>query len=298
MDRLRKDFVALLVEKGLVTEDQLEEVKKLHKDRGGSLSQLLIELGYVSEKDLAMFISTYLSIPPVKLLNLKVSKDVLDILPKDVARKYLVIPLSKIGNTISLAMADPLNILILEDLERLTGYQINPVISFRSEIMEALNLYYPETVTTTIEEIIKKEEVKNLEVIKEEREEIKDEEIKRSLEDTPVVKLTNYILKRAVEMRASDIFIEPLRNSMRVRFRIDGLLHKIDEFPKKMHNLIISRIKVMANLDITEHRLPQEGRFIIKVLDRKVDFRISILPSTLGEKAALRVLDKSNLLLD
>jgi len=298
MDRPRKDFVALLVEKGLITEDQLEEVRRLHKERGGSLSQLLIELGYVSEKDLTIFISTYLSIPPVKLLNLKISKEVLDMIPKDVARKYLVIPLSKIGNTLSLAMADPLNILILEDLERLTGCQINPVISFRSEILEALNLYYPETVTTAIEEIIKKEEVKNLEVIKEEKEEIKDEEIKRSLEDTPVVKLTNYILKRAVEMRASDIFIEPLKNSMRVRFRIDGLLHKIDEFPKKMHNLVISRIKVMANLDITEHRLPQEGRFIIRILDRKVDFRISILPSTLGEKAALRVLDKSNLLLD
>ena len=298
MDRPRKDFVALLVEKGLITEDQLEEVRRLHKERGGSLSQLLIELGYVSEKDLTIFISTYLSIPPVKLLNLKISKEVLDMIPKDVARKYLVIPLSKIGNTLSLAMADPLNILILEDLERLTGCQINPVISFRSEILEALNLYYPETVTTAIEEIIKKEEVKNLEVIKEEKEEIKDEEIKRSLEDTPVVKLTNYILKRAVEMRASDIFIEPLKNSMRVRFRIDGVLHKIDEFPKKMHNLVISRIKVMANLDITEHRLPQEGRFIIRILDRKVDFRISILPSTLGEKAALRVLDKSNLLLD
>ncbi|OQX81327.1 MAG: hypothetical protein B6D56_02610 [Candidatus Omnitrophica bacterium 4484_70.1] len=298
MDKPRKDFVALLVEKGLITEDQLEEVRRLHKDRGGSLSQLLIELGYVSEKDLTIFISTYLSIPPVKLLNLKISKEVLDMIPKDVARKYLVIPLSKIGNTLSLAMADPLNILILEDLERLTGCQINPVISFRSEILEALNIYYPETVTTAIEEIIKKEEVKNLEVIKEEKEEIKDEEIKRSLEDTPVVKLTNYILKRAVEMRASDIFIEPLRNSMRVRFRIDGLLHRIDEFPKKMHNLVISRIKVMGNLDITEHRLPQEGRFIIRILDRKVDFRISILPSTLGEKAALRVLDKSNLLLD
>ena len=170
MDRPRKDFVALLVEKGLITEDQLEEVRRLHKERGGSLSQLLIELGYVSEKDLTIFISTYLSIPPVKLLNLKISKEVLDMIPKDVARKYLVIPLSKIGNTLSLAMADPLNILILEDLERLTGCQINPVISFRSEILEALNLYYPETVTTAIEEIIKKEEVKNLEVIKEEKE--------------------------------------------------------------------------------------------------------------------------------
>lgn len=298
MSNLRKDFVNLLVEKGLITKEQLEEVQRLHKEKGGSLSQLLINLGYVDEKELAMFISTYLSIPPVKLSNLKIPKEILKLVPKEVAKKYLVIPLSKIGNTLSLAMADPLNILILEDLEKITGYQINPVVSFRSEILEALNVYYPETVTTTIEEIIKKEEVGSIEVIREEKEEVKDEELMRSLEDAPVVKLTNYILKKAVEMRASDIFIEPLIKNMRVRFRIDGVLREIENFPKKMHNLVISRIKVMANLDITEHRLPQEGRFITKILDRKIDFRVSILPSTLGEKVALRVLDKSNLLLD
>ena len=295
---LRKDFVNLLVEKGLITQEQLKEVQRLHEEKGGSLSQLLINLGYVDEKELTMFISTYLSIPPVKLSHLKIPKEVLKLIPKEVAKKYLVIPLSKIGNTLSLAMADPLNILILEDLEKITGCQINPVISFRSEILEALNIYYPETVTTTIEEIIKKEEVGNIEVIKEEKEEVKDEEIVRSLEEAPVIRLTNYILKKAVEMRASDIFVEPLVNNMRIRFRIDGVLQEIESFPKKMHNLVVSRIKVMANLDITEHRLPQEGRFITKILDRKIDFRVSILPSTLGEKAALRVLDKSNLLLD
>ena len=298
MDGKRKDFSHLLVEKGLINEEQLKNLEKVHAKKGGSLSEILIELGYVNEKDLVIFLSTYLSIPPIKVLNLKIPPEVIKLIPKDIARKYTIIPVGKIGNIITVAVADPLNVVIFDDLERLTGCEINPVVASRSELEQAIEVHYKESVTTAIEEIIKDSQAASIEIIKEEKREIKDEEILRSIEEAPIIKLTNYIMRKAVEDRASDILIEPMGESSRVRYRIDGVLREADSFPGKMHNFVISRIKVIAGLDITEHRLPQDGRFRLKILSHDVDFRVSILPSTLGEKAALRILDKSVGLLD
>ena len=288
-----RNFSHLLVEKGLISEEQLKSAYQAHSLRGGSLSDILIELGYVDEKDLMIFLSTYLSIPPVKVLNLKIGPEILKLIPKEIARKYMILPIGKIGNTLTVVVVDPLNVFIFEDLERISGCQINPVITSRSELSHALDVHYKESVTTAIEEIIKGSKEASLEIIKEEKEEIKDEDILRSIEEAPIIKLTNYILKKAVQNHASDVLIEPLTDSSRVRFRMDGVLQEADTFPRKMHNFVISRIKVISDLNITEHRLPQDGRFRMKVLGSGIDFRVSILPSTLGEKAALRVLDRS-----
>ncbi len=298
MEEKRKDFAHLLVEKGLINEEQLQDLRKTHSQKGGLLSEILIELGYVKEKDLMIFLSTYLSIPPIKVLNLKISPEIIKLVPKEIARKYMIIPVGKIGNIITVAVADPLNVVIFDDLERLTGCEINPVIASRSELEKAIDIYYKESVTTAIEEIIKNSQSASIEIIKEEKHEVKDEEILRSIEEAPIIKLTNYIIRKAVEERASDILIEPLGESSRVRYRIDGVLREADSFPGKMHNFVISRIKVVAGLDITEHRLPQDGRFRLKIIGHDIDFRVSILPSTLGEKVALRILDKSAGLLD
>jgi type IV pilus assembly protein PilB len=298
MDEVRRDFTKLLVEKGLITKEQLDEAHTLHADKGGSLSELLIQLGFVDERDLMIFLSTYLSIPPIKILNLKVPQEILKLIPKETAKKYMILPIGKIGNTLTVAVADPMNVLIFEDLERLTGLEINPVISSRSELQEAINNHYKESVTSAIEEIIKDSKKASIEIIKEEKEEVHDEEILRSIEDAPIIKLTNYLLKKAVEEKASDVLIEPMASNSRVRFRVDGLLHEAEVFPRKMHNFVISRVKVIANLDITEHRLSQDGRFRMNMMGKEVDFRVSILPSTLGEKVALRILDKSSCLLD
>ncbi|MCM8824375.1 MAG: Flp pilus assembly complex ATPase component TadA [Candidatus Omnitrophica bacterium] len=298
MHELSRDFTKLLVDKGVITKEQLEKFLDLYTKRGGSLSELLIELGYVEERDLMMFLSVYLSIPLIKVLNIKISKEILGLIPKDLARKYKVIPLSKIGNILTVATSDPLNVLVFEDLEKISGLQINPVIALRSELQQALDINYQESITTTIEEIIKSSGDSSIEIVKEEKEEIKDEDILRSIEEAPVVKLTNHIFRRAVEEKASDVLIELLKDHSRVRYRIDGVLREAYTFPKSMYNFVISRIKVIANLDITEHRLPQDGRFRLNIEGRDVDFRVSVLPSVLGEKIVLRVLDKSSALLD
>ena len=298
MDKQRKDFTRLLVEKGLINEEQLKGIQEVHAAKGGSLSEILVKSGYVSENDLVIFLSAYLSVPPIKILNLKISREVIHMVPQEIARRYTILPVSRIGNVLTVAVVDPLNVVVFEDLERITGCEINPVIASYSELKQAIEIYYKESVTTAIEEIIQDSESASIEIIKEEKKEIKDADILRSIEEAPVIKLTNYIMRKAVEERASDILIEPLGNSSRARYRIDGVLREADTFPKKMHDFIISRLKVISGLDITEHRLPQDGRFKMKILGNDVDFRLSVLPSTLGEKAALRVLDRSSGLLD
>lgn len=298
MELAKKDFTNLLVEKGLITKEQLAQATKTHAEQSGSLSDVLISLGYVDEKDLLIFFSTYLAIPPVKILNIKAPPEILKLIHPDVARKLLVLPVGKIGNALTVAVADPFNVVVFEDLERITGCEINPVIASRSELKEAIEVNYKESFTQTIEEIIKDSETGSLEIIREVQEEIKDEEVLRSIEEAPVIKLASYILRRAVESKASDILVEPLINSSKVRYRIDGVLREVETLPKKMHTFLVSRIKVIANLNITEHRLPQDGRFRINIAGRDIDFRVSVIPSTFGEKVALRVLDKSAGLLD
>jgi len=167
-----RNFSHLLVEKGLISEEQLKSAYQAHSLRGGSLSDILIELGYVDEKDLMIFLSTYLSIPPVKVLNLKIGPEILKLIPKEIARKYMILPIGKIGNTLTVVVVDPLNVFIFEDLERISGCQINPVITSRSELSHALDVHYKESVTTAIEEIIKGSKEASLEIIKEEKEEI------------------------------------------------------------------------------------------------------------------------------
>lgn len=298
MSSQSKDFTKILVEKGLLTQEQLDSLRKLHSQKGGSLSELITSSGYIDEKDLMEFLSAYLSIPPIKVLNLKVPPDVLKLISKEIARKYMVLPVGRLGKSLTMAVADPLNVIIFEDLEKLTGCDINPVVAPRSEIKQALDMHYKESVTTAIDEIIKDSQVDSLEIIKDNETEVKDEEIMRSIDEAPVIKLTNYILKKAVEEKASDILIEPMGDNARFRYRIDGILSKFEMFPRNMFNFVISRIKVIANLNITEHRLPQDGRFRMNIFDKDIDFRVSVLPSTLGEKIALRVLDKTAGLVD
>ncbi len=293
MNETRRDLRQLLVEKGLLTQEQLERVYEVRREKKCSIIEAILQLGYASEDDLVIFFSTYLSIPPIKVLNFKVAPEVINLIPKETAKKYLVLPIGKVGDTLTVAVADALNIFITEDLERITGYKITPVIASPSELRKALDVYYKDSFTTAIEEIIKDSTSASIEIIKEEKEEVKDEEIIRSIAEAPVIKLTNYILKKSIEERASDVFIEPLTDCSRVRYRIDGILRPAQTFPKKMHNFVISRIKVVANLNITEHRLPQDGRFRMEIGGKPVDFRVSILPSTLGEKAVLRILDRS-----
>ncbi|UCC95064.1 MAG: Flp pilus assembly complex ATPase component TadA [Candidatus Omnitrophota bacterium] len=294
----RKNFARILVDESVITADQLKEAVQFQKEKGCSLNEAILHLGYIDEKRLLHLFSAYLSTPPLKVLNLVLPPEILKLVPQEIALQHQVLPIGRIENVLTVAMADPLNVVALDDLERITGCEVNPVVALRSEIQEAIEKHYRKSIVDTVEEIMKdSSDIKSIEVIKEEKEEVRDEEILRSIEEAPVIKLTNYILKKSVEETASDILIESLTKLARVRFRVDGVLKEVQTFSREMHNFVVSRIKVIANLNITEHRLPQDGRFRMNILGREIDFRVSIMPSALGEKVALRVLDKSQGLL-
>lgn len=294
----RKKFTDYLLEKGLLSKRDLDKALTDHKKKGGSLVEQLVQLGYVKEAELVDLLSSYLEIPPVRILNLNIPKEVIDLIPERFARNHKVLPIGKIGSTLTLAMGDPLDVLVIDDIKKITNCEINPIIAPLSEIKEAISTHYSQAPVTSIEDIIKDEQLESLEFVQKSKKEVTQEEIIRSIEEAPVIKFTNSFLGRAVEETASDVLIEPLENASRVRFRIDGALQEIDHFAKKNHPFVVSRIKVMCNLNIAEHRLPQEGRFRSKIGNKNVDFRVSILPTSVGEKVAIRVLDKTTALLD
>ena len=294
----RKKFTDYLIDQKALSQEDLDKVLEVHKKGESSLVELLIKLGYLKETQVVDVLSGYLSIPPVRVLNLNISKEVLSLVPERIAKDYQVLPIGKIGNTMTLAMGDPLNILVIDDIKKITKCEINPVIALFSEIKEAISNCYVQEPIESIEEIIEGEAIESIKYIKDEKKEVTQEEIIRSVEEAPILKFTNRFLKIAVEEKTSDILIEPLENVSRIRLRVDGILKVAETFSKKIHPFVISRIKVMCNLNIAEHRLPQEGRFRGKILGRNVDFRVSILPSSLGEKAAIRVLDKTTALLN
>ncbi|MBU1112313.1 MAG: Flp pilus assembly complex ATPase component TadA [Candidatus Omnitrophica bacterium] len=294
----RKKFTDYIVEKGLLNQEDLDKALAAHKKKGGSLVELLVQLGYLKEAQLVDLLSGYLSIPPVRILNLNIPKEVIALIPETLARDQKVLPIGKIGNTLTVAMGDPLNVLVIDDIKKITKCEVNPIISPLSEIREAISTYYSQVQISSIEDIIKGEAPGDLEIIKRPGKEESQQEFIGSIEEAPVIKFTNSLLAKAVEEGASDVLIEPLEQISRVRFRIDGILRQIDNFSKKIHPYVISRIKVMCNLNISEHRLPQEGRFRSKMLNKNVDFRVSVLPTSVGEKVAIRVLDKTTALLD
>jgi len=291
----KEKFTDYLIDNKLISKEDLEKALSMQKEKGGSLVELFVKLGIMQESQVISILSGYLSFPPMRVLNLNVTKEILDLIPEKIASSLQVMPIGKIGNTITVAMSDPLNVLAIDDLKKITGCEINPVIAPFSEMKEAISVHYSRQPLTSLEDIIGGQKPENLEIIREK--EAVEEQI-GSIDEAPVIKFTNSTLKKAVYARASDILIEPLEKTSRVRFRIDGLLKEAESFPKKMHPFVVSRIKVLCNLNIAEHRLPQEGRFRSIILDRNIDFRVSILPSSMGEKCALRILDKTTALLD
>ncbi len=298
---LKEKILKIFVEKKRIKEADLEKALKIQREKGGSLSDILVDLGCISKSDLMEALSNELSIPPINLSRYKIDPNVIKLIPKKIAKRYQIIPVSKMGNTLVVAMVDPLNIFAIDDIKAITGFSISPIITADRDIKDALNQYYEESAFTAIEKIVgDMEESADINMVEERTaQETQDStDLFRMTQDAPVVKITNLILAEGVNARASDILIEPLEHEVRVRFRVDGILQDIKRPPKALHNAIISRLKVMSNLDIAERRLPQDGRFKVRLHNREVDFRISVLPSSKGEKVALRILDKSQAMLD
>jgi type IV pilus assembly protein PilB len=296
---LKERLTEILINNKLITQEQLATALNVQTQKGGKLSDIIIELKFIKESDLISTLSEGLGFPLIDLKRFKIDYEVVKLIPSDIARHYQIIPVSKMGDTITLAMADPLNIFAIDHVESFTGYKINPIISSSQDIMQTIDVSYPDVTKTIIDDLVKEMANTSIEVIKEEKEiSPSDQELDRISRDAPVIKITNFILEDAVKKKASDVLVEPLDKALRIRFRIDGLLHEQKAHALSMHASIVSRVKVMSELNITEHRLPQDGRFKVRMSGKEIDFRVSVLPSSLGEKVAIRILDKSQATLD
>ncbi|MDD5595239.1 MAG: ATPase, T2SS/T4P/T4SS family [Candidatus Omnitrophica bacterium] len=296
---LKDRLTEILVKNKLLSQEQLNSALEVQKKKGGKLSDIVVELNFIDDKDLISALSQGLGFPLIDLKRFKVDPEVVKTIPVEIAHHYQIVPVSKMGDTITLAMADPLNIFAIDHVKLFTGYKINPIISSSKDILQTIELYYPDATGGVIDDLVREMAASSIELIKEEREALpSDQELGRSSFDAPVVKITNMIIQEGVKNKSSDILVEPLEKKLRIRFRIDGILHEQAAPPKSMHPMIISRIKVMSDMNIAEHRLPQDGRFKAHLFRREIDFRVSILPSSFGEKAAIRILDKTQAMLD
>ncbi|MFH0855693.1 MAG: ATPase, T2SS/T4P/T4SS family [Candidatus Omnitrophota bacterium] len=294
MASLKDRLTEILINNKLLTREQLDQALSLQNENGGRLSDIIINLRFIKESELALALSEGLGLPLIDLKRFKIDPEIVKIISVDIARHYQIIPVSKMGDTITLAMADPLNVFTIDHVSSLTGYKINPIISASQDILQTIDLSYPDSTKGIIDGLVKEMSVSSLELIREEKDILpSDQELNLISRQAPVIQVTNMILEEGVKKKVSDILIEPFSSRLRLRFRIDGVLHEQSAPPKNMHPPIVSRIKVMSDLNISEHRLPQDGRFKLKFTGREVDFRVSILPSSFGEKVAIRILDKS-----
>ncbi len=292
---LKEKLIEILLSSKRLTQEQLDKAFQIQRQKSGvSLRKILVEEGFITENELLSLLSQQLKIPPISLSKYKIDPQIINLIPERIARQYHLIPISKIGNTLTVSMSDPLNIFALDDLKTLTQCEIDPVLSTDKEILEAINKYYQKD-ALELSRILQESKIQEgVEVIEEEEETDISETIQES-EQPPIVKIVNLMIAQALKKRASDIHIEPTEDNLRIRYRVDGALHDIFSFPKKSQNAILARIKILSGLDITESRLPQDGRFKVKFENREVDFRVSVLPITFGGKVVLRALDKLNL---
>jgi type IV pilus assembly protein PilB len=324
----------ILIASNIISEDQLKEALTLQRREGGRLGTNLVKLGYITEEKLVTFLSRQYGVPAVNLSDYKIDPSVLKLVPVDIARKYLVMPVARVGATLTIAMADPSNVFAIDDIKFMTGYNVEVVVSSESSIINAISTHYAghgdaliaaKKATTTqslqardytlSDEDIKDEEITSFDegltvdvnefdqVVGDALDSIeafteKDEAAVTDIEE-PIVKLVNGILINAIKGGASDIHVEPYETSLRVRYRVDGVLFNTMNLPLRIKNPITSRLKIMSKLDIAERRLPQDGRIKLRLgQKREIDFRVSVLPCLYGEKTVLRILDKSNLQVD
>jgi type IV pilus assembly protein PilB len=296
----------LLVRSGRIDQTQLNEALALQKDQGGRVGTNLVKLGYLTEKQLVDSLSQHFKVPSVDLNGLDIDDAVLKIIPADLARKYTILPVSKTGATITVAMIDPTNVFAMDDVKFMTGYRVEPVVASESAIRLTIDRYYGSTHAIELKKVMEdlSEESatgSDLEVLEEE-EDLDLATLEEESEQAPVVKLVNLVLTDAIKRGASDIHIEPYEKEYRVRYRIDGILYEMMHPPLKLKEAITSRCKIMARLDIAEKRLPQDGRIKIKTKisgkSKDLDYRVSVLPTLFGEKIVMRLLDKDKLMLD
>jgi type IV pilus assembly protein PilB len=291
-----------LVEDGLLSARQVEELLEQQKREGTRLLKLILDKSYVSEQDMTVSIGRVLNTPPINLARISIPLEIADLLPREMAQTHKIVPVTRLENKLFLAMADPLNVLAIDDVRRITKLDVSPMIASERAIIDKLN-HIDSSKSGSMEDIIQDaqkqkesdDEENNVEVSNQANEEVNLDQLAASSEEAPVIKLANLVLVQAIKDRASDIHIEPFEKSVRLRYRVDGVLMDATPPPKQMQLALASRFKIMSSLDIAERRLPQDGRMRIRVGGKDYDLRVSIMPTVHGEKIVLRVLDKSNL---
>lgn len=293
----------VLIEDGLLLPAQLEEAMGVQKKQGGRLLKILTDQNFVTEQDMVISMGRCLDTPPVNLSKMRIPDAVIGLVPKDMARAYKLVPITKLGNKLFVAMADPLNVLALDDLRQRTKMEIVPMITTDRAVTEALSGVGTSTVSmdAVLRDAAEKAAAEaaaqsdSVEEVSVKREEIDLDKMAADSEDAPVIKIVNLILVQAMKEKASDIHLEPFEKELKLRYRVDGALIEATSPPKALQLPIASRIKILSGLDIAERRLPQDGRFRIRVSGKEVDLRVSVLPTTHGEKIVIRLLDKGNL---
>ncbi len=294
----------ILLKESLITQDQLEKALEFQRSNGGKLGSCLTKMGFITDDDITGVLSRQYGVPSINLKYYEIDPNVIKLIPQDTALRYQVIPLSRVGSVLTIAMTDPTNVFAMDDIKFMTGFNVEPVVASESAIGEAIGRFYGgagtshEELTSLMKDLVDDEELE----LAAEEEELDAASLEKAAEEAPIIKLVNLILTDSVKRGASDIHVEPYETEMRVRFRVDGVLQTIMNPPLKVRDAITSRLKIMAKLDIAEKRLPQDGRIMIKYRaegkKKELDFRVSTVPTLYGEKIVLRLLDKENLRLD
>ncbi|MEK6713924.1 MAG: type IV-A pilus assembly ATPase PilB [Nitrospirota bacterium] len=290
----------MLVEAKLLTEDQLEKSLALQQKEGGRIGSILVKFGYIQEQTLLQFLSKQYGVQSIDLSKVEIDSSVIKLIPTEVVQKYNVIPVRRIGAVLTIAMMDPTNIFAIDDIKFMTGYDIEVVVATESAIMATMSKLY-DTSSMNLQQVLKSMDAgeESVDIVEADTEEQVDlRELKEAVEEAPVVKLVNLILSDAIKKGASDIHIEAYEKKFRVRYRVDGILYEVMNPPLKLRAALTSRLKIMAELDIAERRLPQDGRIKLKIKNREIDLRVSTLPCLFGEKVVMRILDKGALSLD
>jgi type IV pilus assembly protein PilB len=295
----------ILIKESLITQDQLQKALEFQRSNGGKLGSCLTKMGYITDDDITGVLSRQYGVPSINLKYYEIDPTVIKLIPQDTATRYQVIPLSRVGQVLTIAMTDPTNVFAMDDIKFMTGFNVEPVVASESAIGEAITRFYGgaesnhEEISKMMKDLAMDDQ--ELELTSEEAE-LDTATLERAAEEAPIIKLVNLILTDSVKRGASDIHIEPYELELRVRFRVDGVLQTVMSPPLRLKDAITSRLKIMAKLDIAEKRLPQDGRIMIKYKadgkKKELDFRVSTVPTLYGEKIVLRLLDKENLRLD
>ena len=294
----------LLVKEKIITPEQLDQAIKKQKEENCRLGAALVKLGMMSDEDVTNFLSKQYGVPAINLSYFEIDPAVVKLVPVDTAKRYQILPLSRVGASLTIAMVDPTNVFAMDDIKFMTGFNIEPVVASEAAIAAGIEKAYGENQQQELDQVMQSmAELGDADVeLQNEQQEMDLADLERAADEAPIVKLVNIILTDAVKRGASDIHMEPYEKEFRVRFRIDGVLQNIMSPPIKLKDAITSRVKIMAKLDISEKRLPQDGRIMLKVnlagKKKTLDFRVSTLPTLWGEKIVMRLLDKENLRLD